>query len=149
MSDHWIQFVPADPTSQPTRDAAERAVRILRSYAPGADSVSAEFKEAIEFFHAGGNWSGVRCPRCDVDAESWWFDAVDRAAETSFEDLAVTTPCCGTQTTLSDLHYPWPVAFGRFVLEAMNPNIGDTTTEQDRALSECLGMPLRKVFVHL
>ena len=72
-----------------------------------------------------------------------------RAVKQSFGDLVVETPCCGLQTSLNDLHYIWPAAFGRFVLEAMNPNIGDTTAEQERALSDALGLPLRKVLVHL
>lgn len=81
--------------------------------------------------------------------EPWWDDAMERAAKESFSDLAVQTPCCNSQTSLNDLHYVWPAAFGRFVLEAMNASIGETTVEQERALSDVLGLPLRKVLSHL
>lgn len=98
VSDNWIQFVPADPLAQPTKEAADRSVQLLKSYAPDADEVIAEFKDHTEFFHPAGNWSGVQCPVCGSDAESWWGDAVSRAAEAAFSDLAVQTPCCGSQT---------------------------------------------------
>ena len=149
MSDNWIQFVPVDPEAQPTREAADKAIELLSSFAPEADEVSAKFAETIEFFHPGGNWSGVECPSCGVDAASWWNDAMDRASQDSFRDLSVTTPCCETQTSLNDLRYVWPATFGRFVLEAMNPNIGNTTPEQDLELTECLGLGLRKVLTRL
>jgi hypothetical protein len=149
VSDSWIQFVPADPHAQPTKEAAEKSVQLLASYAPDADEVTARFEENPGFFDPGENWSGVQCPTCGADIEPWWGDAMSRAwEENSFQDLTVTTPCCGSRTSLNDLHYIWPAAFGRFVVQAMNANIGDTTTEQDRALSECLSLPIRKIHVH-
>lgn len=149
MSDDWIQFVPADPRAQPTKEAADRAVQLLKSFAPEAHEVISISSEHTEFFHPLVNWSGVQCPVCGADVEPWWDDAMERAAKESFSDLAVQTPCCNSQTSLNDLHYVWPAAFGRFVLEAMNANIGETTVEQERALSDVLGLPLRKVLSHL
>jgi len=35
------------------------------------------------------------------------------------------------------------------VLEAMKPNIRQTTAEQDQALSEALCLKLRKIWVHI
>ncbi len=43
MSDYWIQFVPANSRAQPTKEAAERTVQLLKSYAPEADEVIAKF----------------------------------------------------------------------------------------------------------
>ena len=74
---------------------------------------------------------------------------MDVAGEISFTELGLTTPCCGIRTSLNDLDYVWTAAFGSFVLEAMNPNIGNTTAHQDLEISRCLGLPLRKVLVHL
>lgn len=149
MSDDWIQFVPADPQAQPTKEAADRAVRLLKSFAPEADEVTAEFMEQTNFFYPGGNWSGVECPVCGADAEPWWLDAVIHAAKESYRNLAVLTPCCNSLSSLNDLHFIWPAAFGRFVLKAMNANIGETTAEQEQALSVALGLPLKKVLLHL
>lgn len=56
---------------------------------------------------------------------------------------------CGHATTLNDLNYVWPAGFSRFVLKAMNPNIRQTTSEQDEALSRALGFALRKVRMHI
>src|SRR5262249_33304393 len=79
MSDNWLQLIPTDPDYQPTPEAAERAREHLAALTPDADEVSAEFKESVEFFHPGANWSGVRCPRCDADLEDWWDSALDEA----------------------------------------------------------------------
>jgi hypothetical protein len=149
MSDNWLRFVPSDPAARPTEEAADRAVRLLRKFAPNSDRISAEFKEKIEFFDPGANWSGVKCPACGADAEPWLAEKMSVAFRTSFTQLELTTPCCGTRTSLNDLDYVWPAAFGSFVLEALNPNIGNTTAQQDSELSRCLGLPLRKVLRHL
>jgi hypothetical protein len=149
MSDNWLQFVPRDPRFRPSAESAERAVELLGSFLPFAEDITAEFKEDIEFFHPGGNWQGVRCPACGADAEEWWSEAVDQAASSHFDNLTVVAPCCGAATSLDELDYVWPAAFGQFVLEAMNPNVRDTTPEQDAELAKVLGTPFRKVWLHI
>jgi hypothetical protein len=47
---------------------------------------------------------------------------------------------------LNGFDYVWPAGFGRFALEALNPNMDDTTHEQDQQLAERLGAPLRKIW---
>lgn len=71
------------------------------------------------------------------------------ASRENFRQLKTVVPCCSAEISLNDLHYDWPAAFGRFVLEAMNPNVRDTTSEQDRALADRMGHELRKVWVHI
>lgn len=150
MSDNWLMFIPADPTALPTQTGADKAVELLKRFAPDAgDDVRAKFSDKVEFHDCGSNWSGVKCPRCSGDIEEWWGDATDNAYKSRFEDLRVTTPCCGHSTTLNDLNYVWPAGFARFVLEAKNPNVKQTTAEQDRELSEALGFDLRKIWRHL
>jgi len=149
MSDNWLQFVPVDPQFLPSADAAEVARRLLAEFAPDSESVTASFKDHIEFFHPMGNWSGVECPSCGADAEPWWLEAMQNGAETHFENLLVTAPCCGARVSLNELRYLWPAAFGRFVLEAMNPNVRDITPEQELALSKALGSLLHRIWVHL
>jgi len=149
MSDNWLQFIPSKPEFQPSSDAAEAARSLLAEFVPEADGVKVEFKPSTEFFHPGGNWSGVKCPSCGADLEEWWGEAMSAASTTAFVDLSVTTPCCGIATSLNDLNYVWPAAFGRFVLEAMNPNIEDLTPIQEQQLAKRIGSSLRKVWVHI
>lgn len=149
MSDNWLQLVPADPQFLPSPEAAERARTLLASFAPDSESITAEFKEHVEFFHPGGNWSGVECPSCGANAEPWWEDAMRRSEQSHFEDLTVTTPCCKSRVSLNELRYLWPAAFGHFVLEAMNPNVKDITAEQELSLSRALGSLVHKVWVHI
>lgn len=150
MSDNWLMFIPVDPIAQPTQVDADRAVELLKRFAPDAgDAVRAVFSDKIEFYDCGSNWSGVKCPHCSEDIEEWWGDATGDAYKSGFENLCVTTPCCGHSTTLNDLNYVWSAGFARFVLEAKNPNIRQTTAEQDRALAEALGIDLKKIWRHL
>ena len=149
MSDSWLQFIPADPAWSPTVEAAKRAEALLAAWTPEADSVEHQFKTAMEFFAPGENWSGVACPACAADLEAWWNEAMNAAFARDFSDLTVTTPCCGEVRSLNDLHYVWPAGFGRFVLEAMNPNIADLGLEREAALAEAVGGPLRKVWVRI
>lgn len=69
MSDNWLQLIPHDPEFQPSIVSAEAARRLLASFVPDADEINATFKPTKEFFHPGGNWSGVRCPVCNADIE--------------------------------------------------------------------------------
>ncbi|UPT61439.1 MAG: hypothetical protein M0D54_13515 [Hyphomonadaceae bacterium JAD_PAG50586_4] len=150
MSDNWLMFIPVDPTAQPARVDSDRAVELLKRFAPDAgDEVRAVFHDKIEFHDCGSNWCGVKCPQCSEDIEEWWGDATGDAYESGFADLCVTMPCCEHSTTLNDLNYVWPAGFARFVLEAKNPNIRQTTAEQDRELAEALGMNVKKIWRHL
>jgi hypothetical protein len=150
MSDNWLMFIPNDPETLPSRAAADRAVELLRTFVPEAyGEVLAKFADRTEFHSGGTNWSGVNCPRCGTDIEVWWEDAMDKASASEFKDLSVITSCCEYLTTLNDLSYGWPAGFSRFVIEAMNPNINQTTPEQDQALSEVLGFELRKIWMHI
>jgi hypothetical protein len=148
VSDDWLQFVPELPTWQPTQEAASSAVALLRSFVPKSEAVKAGFSNDVEFFHPGENWSGVHCPRCDADAQGWWPEAMDDAWKNRFADLIVATPCCRAAVSLNDLRYVSNAGFGRFVLEAMNPD-QDTTSEQELSLAKALGTPLKKIWVHI
>jgi hypothetical protein len=148
MSDNWLQFVPEELGRQPTREAAERAVSMLIVFTKPRDEVSARYTDEIEFVSQGANWLSVSCPACGADLWPWWADVSNAAGENHFRDLSVTTPCCGAKTSLHDVKYDWPAGFGKFVLESMNPTIS-ITPEQEQQLAECLGMPLRTVWMHI
>ena len=147
MSDTILRYVPADPNWQPSPETADKAVSLLKSMVPKADDVTASFEDDVVFYDPGENWSGVECSACGEDAEEWWSDAMDAAAADSLTNLTVKAPCCGAMVSLNDLNYVWPAAFGRFALEASNPNVTDTTDEQDQTLVDCLGTLLRKIWV--
>jgi hypothetical protein len=91
----------------------------------------------------------VDCPACGAELEpGWWAARVDRArrpAAGGFADLAVTTPCCDSRTTLNDLDYVWPAGFASSVLEARNPGRGWLTVEERARVEQALGHELREV----
>jgi len=144
MSDTYLRYVPKTPSFEPDRAAASEAEEFARR-AIAAESVASRLAASVEFVDAGANWEGVRCSKCGADAEPWWGDAMSSAAEHGFKDLTVRARCCGTQVGLDELHYGWPVAFGRFVLEAANPTTSGLSEEQLNELGRLLGCPVREI----
>ena len=149
MSDNWLRHVPADPWFRPSAVAAEHAKTLLSSFVPHAEEVTAAFLESVEFIDPGTDWSGVRCPSCGADAESWWEGTVSTAAAAGFSSLSVVAPCCGAAASLNELSYVWPAAFGSFVLEAMNPNVTALSPSQIQELGCVLGCSVREIAQHL
>jgi hypothetical protein len=149
MSDNWLKYIPTDPEFIPTASAAANAERLLASFVPLADKVRSEFPGSVRFFDPGANWSGVECSACGADAQSWWNDAMDRAAQTHFRDLRIVTRCCGASLSLNELRYPWAAGFASFALKAMNPNIKTLPADQLKQLAAILGCSLREIAVHL
>jgi hypothetical protein len=144
MSDTYLRYVPRTPSFAPDGTAASKAEEFARR-AIAAESVGSRLSTSIEFVDAGENWEGVRCSKCGADAEPWWGDAMSSAAENDFKDLTVRAGCCNTRVGLDELHYGWPVAFGRFVLEAANPTMCGLSEKQLNELGSLLGCPVREV----
>lgn len=149
MSDNWLQYVPLDPEFVPTELAAETACTLFSKLVPNADEIGFSFKQDVEFFHPGANWSGVTCPLCAADIEAWWAARMDEFAAGQLPDLLVETACCQASVSMNDLTYVWPAGFGRFVLEAMNPNLRCLSGEQESQLEEALNCKLRAIWLHL
>ena len=149
MSDNWLQYVPKDPAYRPSPAAAEKALSLLSSFLPEAESVDSTFQDGVTFFHPGANWSGVQCPACGADAESWWGEALEQAAESELTNLQCVAVCCGAAVSLNDLKYLWPSAFGSYVLQAMNPDSKGLLPSQLAQLQAVLGCQLVEVPVHL
>jgi len=151
MSDDFLLYVPTPPRWQPTPEIAERAAIVARALFPDAYEIEARVHDEVTVIHPGVNWEGVTCPSCgwDLEKEAWWNKAMAAAHKTGFADLDVTTPCCGARSSLADLAYPRPVRFGRFVLEIMNPGVGQTCADQDAKIAEALGSPVGTVWMHL
>ena len=145
MSDHVLRLVPNKPLFLPDPAAASGAVALLRAYFPQAQEVKSKYFESVSFIDAGENWEGVSCPACGADAEPWWGEAVSAATSAGVSSLATQALCCGTSLQLNELKYGWPVAFGRFVLDVLNPNALGLAPEQLAQLSAQLGCQLLTV----
>jgi hypothetical protein len=149
MSDTYFRYVPSDPAFTPRADAATQAEAVLRSMLPDAESIDAHFMGKVAFVDAGANWEGVSCSACGADAEPWWTEAMSEAAEGQFESLLVQAGCCGSQVSLNDLQYAWPVGFGRFMLEVANPGRAGLSSQELEQLGAALGCKVREVKAHL
>ena len=149
MSSLQLQLVPTDPSFVPTTEIATKARSLLESFVSRASEVDYVDFYDIQFFDGGEFWEGVHCPFCGTDLETWWGSACQAAAKKNFSSLQVTTPCCQKQTSLNDLKFVSPAAFGRFVLQVEDWNHEDLTAAEVKKLETCLGCSLRRVVMVL
>lgn len=78
----------------------------------------------------------------------WWSEQMAQAGEASFTNLAVTTPCCATRTSLNDLTYDWPDGFAQAELSVRNPQGGWLDDAEPAQVATELGHPLKLVMAH-
>ncbi len=149
MSDNYICIISTDPWFLPETAAQQAACATLKRYAAQADAINVSVRESPAFIDCGANFERVLSPRRTTGLDDWWRTAMDEAAATTFTNLMITTPCCGTRTSRNDLRYEWPASFARFVLEAQNPNIGVLNIDQLQELARILGCPIRQILVHI
>jgi hypothetical protein len=149
MSENYLRLVPADPKWKPSPEAAEAAVQVLAKLLPAAEHVCSHSEDGVSFYDAGANTESISCPGCGSDLGDWWGEAMGEAFASGFTDLSVVTPCCAAKTSLNDLNYVWPAAFGSFALEAANPGVSAFTDAHRTALEEALGVSLKTVWQHI
>jgi hypothetical protein len=130
VPDNWIALIPEDPRFIPDAAARQRAHDRFAEIAPDADEIKIKVSAKIEFFDCGANFERVLCPSCGVEIPvDWWQDRMDEDSGDGFKLASYAMPCCGKKCTLHELVYECPQGFGRFVLDAMNPNIGQLGRE--------------------
>lgn len=163
MSDHWITLIPEDPRFVPDPAKRQLARDRLAAIAPDAEEIEIRVSEKVEFFDCGQNFERVRCPSCGAAIpDDWWQDRMDEDsgvegwqdrmdddAGDGFKLATYSTPCCGMKCTLHELVYEWPQGFGRFALEAMNPDIGKLEDKFMREIETILGTKVRVIYQHI
>jgi hypothetical protein len=100
-------------------------------------------------FMNGAGLESVSCPRCgaQLDFHGWWRARMDEAyRDRSVPSLAVTVPCCGTDTTLNDLVYNVPSGFARYRLRVWSPNRHLLSDEDLARIGDALGQPMRQIW---
>jgi hypothetical protein len=146
VSDTYLRIIPADPTCVPSALARERAIDVVRRAVPLADDVTSVVTDNVRFVDCGENFETVRCSACGADVGEWWSMAMEMGHEQEFQDLRVTTPCCGLHTTLNDLLYSWPAGFARYTLEVLNPNVAQLSPAVQRRVEAALRAPVRVIW---
>jgi hypothetical protein len=150
MSDNWIALIPEDPRIVPDAAKRQRARDRFAEIAPDADEIEIKVSEKVEFFECGANFERVLCPSCSAEIPvDWWQDRMDEDSGDGFKLASYATPCCGNKCTLHELVYEWPQGFGRFALDAMNPNIGELEDKYKREFETILGTKLRVIYQHI
>jgi hypothetical protein len=151
MSDDWITLIPEDPSFIPDDQRQERARARFAEIAPDAEAIELKVSDTIQFFDCGENLERIVCPSCasEIPVE-WWQDQMDADYRGEGFNLApYRVPCCNAAHTLHELVYIWSQGFGRFALDAMNPNIGRLDDAYREELEDLLGTRLRVIYQHV
>lgn len=150
MSDNWIALIPEDPRHVPDTAKQQRARDRFAEIAPEADAIEIKISEKVRFFDCGANFERILCPSCNsVIPVEWWQDRMDEDWCDGFTLTSYATPCCGKKCTLHELVYCLPQGFGRFALNAMNPNISELEDKYKREIEKILGTKLRVIYQHI
>jgi hypothetical protein len=150
MSDNWIALVPEDPRFVPDAAKQRRAHKRFAEIAPEADEIEIKVSKKVVFFDCGGNFERICCPSCGAEIPvEWWQERMADDDDEGFKLAAYATPCCEKMVTLNELVYEWPQAFGRFAVDAMNPNIGKLDDKYKREFEKILGTKLRVIYQHI
>jgi hypothetical protein len=147
MSENSIILIPEDPRHVPGQDRQQKALARFREIAPKSHEIKATTMEAVQFFYCGGNFERILCPDCGAEIPvPWWQAQMNSDYKAGFQLQKAPMPCCGVQRTLHELNYEWPQGFGRFGIEAMNPNIGRLDDKLKVEFEQILGCPLRVIY---
>jgi hypothetical protein len=150
MSDNWIALIPDAPKFVPDVARLSRARDRFAEIAPDADEIEIKICEKVEFFDCGTNLEHIFCPSCQSKIPiAWWQERMMEDYNNGFMLAKYATPCCNTFKTLHELIYDWPQGFGRFAIDAMNPNIGHLKDRYKQEFEEILGTKLRLIHQHL
>ena len=152
MSDNWIALVPEDPRFVPKASQRRRARDRFAEIAPDADEIEIKVSKTVHFFDCGANLERICCPSCGSEIPvDWWEERMeeDSDGEDGFKLASYAMPCCGKKYALHELAYEWPQGFGRFALDAMNPNIGKLDDKYQQEFEKILGTKLRVIYQHI
>lgn len=152
MSDNWVRIVPTEPTWTPSAEQETAVVRLARELMPGAEDISVERPDEIAFVDAGSNQGEASCPACDgALSEEWWSAATGQSHDQRrFEDRSTHVPCCGALIDLNDLDYgDFPVAFARWWVDCMNPDVGRLSEQAVESIAGALGHAVTIVYQHI
>ena len=150
MSDNWIVLIPEDPRFVPDAVKQSRARDRFAELTLDAYRIEAKVSDKVEFFDCGSNFEHILCPACQSEIPvAWWQGRMEEDYGDGFKLAEYSTPCCRNLCTLQELIYDWPQGFGRFALEAMNPNLGKLDERYKDEIEEILGTKLRVIYQHI
>jgi len=150
MSDHWIGIIPLDPFFVPSDDAIAQAENFMADLMPEAEEIKGEITDSVRFRDCGANLEAIRCPFCATELSSeWWSEQMSDDWDDGFDLRPVNLPCGHLVGSLNDLRYDFDQGFSRFILDAMNPNIGVLSPADVQRFEAILGCPVKVIYQHI
>ena len=156
MSDYIVKIIPTDPhlkresASKIEGDTMREITETLQHIKSDLkhNEISFSYGHHPEFVDCGSNLHAIYCPTCREALDfGWWGQAMDKASESQFENLAIQLPCCGGVSTLNDLVYDMPCGFASFQIQIANPSV-EPTHEDLRRVEKLLEHSILMINAH-
>jgi hypothetical protein len=153
MGDHWLILIPTDPEWVPDTEQAAKAQQMVDRLTPAREGrIAVNAPGRVDFVNCGENFETIGCPSCGAILDlKWWHEGMNAAYDgiAGFGTLDVTTPCCGTATTLNDLFYDFPQGFASWWIEVHYASRSWLNDTERRQVEAALGHPVREIRLHL
>lgn len=148
MSDYLVKVIPAELEQVIANEVAGSIIEVLQESIK-ADEIEFHASGKPFFVDCGSNLEEIKCPLCGAVLDfGWWGGAMEEAGENEYEDLSITLPCCGQNSTLHKLEYHFPCGFARaeFVIRNPEKEPSDGAVKQ---IEELAGLPVRVIHSHI
>ncbi len=147
FSSNKLRFIPSDPAFMPADKQQKNAIQYLAETYP-QNEIRSILTTDIQFKDAGENFESISCNLCGEEIEiEYWQEAMESANQSSFNDLAIHSPCCHKATSLNDVEYRMPQGFSKYELEIVNPpQKEDDINQIVRNLKSILGKEVRLIW---
>ncbi len=119
MSDTIFKIFPRTSLALYTDAQINEAVQILRLYCE--EEITFTNFNKISFIDCMEGLEHIYCPWCGTEINESWSIFMEKAYESSFDNLSFKTTCCNYATSLNELIYVKPCGFATFVIEVHNP----------------------------
>lgn len=119
-SGSYLRIIPVDPKTAISKEQAVSIIQFLNQEFPGK-RIEAKLESKISFVDCGGGLESIKCPCCGKEMETDdWQKFMDKAYEKEFEDLKISTTCCGSISNLNELKYEGKCGFAKSIIEMSN-----------------------------
>lgn len=144
MADVLYRIIAREPNFELVPEVAENVVGYLKTCVSAVSIVVKQHGQVV-FIDCGGNLERIVCPVCGAELNfEWWGEAMEQAAQSEFEGLKVTAPCCNGEVALNELVYELPCGFGKWEIAILNPQ-EELQAEELQEVTRRLGVDVRVI----
>jgi hypothetical protein len=117
-----MRIFPKNPEIMLQREVAISLINYLSKELPNKE-LNIELDSTINFVDCGEEFEKVVCTNCGKEISmEFWQESMDKASQTKFKDLTITTLCCQMLADLNSLKYHSDCGFAKSLITIIGPD---------------------------